>query len=145
MTFTLVIARRILDSTNAQRALDLPTCLPGMMERELPMRIANVVHSCGELVRVSKAAEKLLVEFPEASKESICLAIIRAALASGRGVELEGISEDGGRWPSPSLMEALRRRAYELWEQEGRPSNREEDHWLGAEQELLRVSRRSYF
>ena len=33
--------------------------------------------------------------------------------------------------------EAISRRAYELWEQEGRPENRDLHHWLRAEQELL--------
>ena len=33
--------------------------------------------------------------------------------------------------------EAISRRAYELWEQEGRPESRDLHHWLRAEQELL--------
>lgn len=33
--------------------------------------------------------------------------------------------------------EAISRRAYELWEQEGRPENRDLHHWLRAEKELL--------
>lgn len=32
--------------------------------------------------------------------------------------------------------EAISRRAYELWEQEGRPADRDLHHWLRAEQEL---------
>lgn len=33
--------------------------------------------------------------------------------------------------------DAISRRAYELWEKEGRPENRDLHHWLRAEQELL--------
>jgi hypothetical protein len=33
--------------------------------------------------------------------------------------------------------EAISRRAYELWEQEGRPEARDLHHWLRAEQQLL--------
>jgi len=33
--------------------------------------------------------------------------------------------------------EAISRRAYELWEQEGRPESRDLHHWLRAEQQLL--------
>ena len=33
--------------------------------------------------------------------------------------------------------EAISRRAYELWEKEGRPESRDLHHWLRAEQELL--------
>lgn len=32
--------------------------------------------------------------------------------------------------------EEISRRAYDLWEQEGRPESRELEHWLRAEQEL---------
>lgn len=35
------------------------------------------------------------------------------------------------------LIEAVRRRAHELWEQEGQPAGRELDHWTRAEQEIL--------
>jgi hypothetical protein len=33
--------------------------------------------------------------------------------------------------------DAISRRAYELWEREGRPESRDLHHWLRAEQELL--------
>jgi hypothetical protein len=33
--------------------------------------------------------------------------------------------------------EAISRRAYEIWEKEGRPENRDLHHWLRAEKELL--------
>ncbi len=38
---------------------------------------------------------------------------------------------------NPGLTaEDISRRAYELWEQEGRPESRDLEHWLRAEQEL---------
>lgn len=33
-------------------------------------------------------------------------------------------------------LERIRRRAYELWEKEGRPEGRELAHWVQAEQEI---------
>ena len=33
-------------------------------------------------------------------------------------------------------QEIVRRRAYEMWEQQGRPHGRHADHWVAAEQEL---------
>jgi hypothetical protein len=37
---------------------------------------------------------------------------------------------------SENMHEHIQRRAYELWESEGRPAGREHAHWLQAEQEL---------
>lgn len=44
--------------------------------------------------------------------------------------------------PSPTLVpinldEEIRRRAYELWEQHGRESGHENEHWLIAEREIM--------
>jgi Protein of unknown function (DUF2934) len=36
----------------------------------------------------------------------------------------------------PSLMAKIRQRAYELWEDEGRPEGRDRIHWLRAEAEF---------
>ena len=36
----------------------------------------------------------------------------------------------------PSLMARIRQRAYEIWEDEGRPEGRERIHWLRAEAEF---------
>lgn len=53
------------------------------------------------------------------------------------------MNENSSNTPSTSAShhgltaEAISRRAYELWEQEGRPENRDLHHWLRAEQELL--------
>jgi len=35
-----------------------------------------------------------------------------------------------------SKMQRTRERAYQIWEEEGRPEGREIDHWLQAEGEL---------
>lgn len=37
---------------------------------------------------------------------------------------------------SSDYLERIRRRAYELWEQEGRPEGRELAHWAQAEHEI---------
>jgi hypothetical protein len=36
----------------------------------------------------------------------------------------------------PDLHERIRQRAYQLWEQEGRPEGRAESHWQQAEAEV---------
>ena len=37
------------------------------------------------------------------------------------------------------MHERVQRRAYELWESEGRPAGREHDHWLQAEREIAKA------
>jgi hypothetical protein len=37
------------------------------------------------------------------------------------------------------MREYIQRRAYELWESEGRPTGRDQAHWLQAEREIARV------
>ena len=37
------------------------------------------------------------------------------------------------------MHERIQRRAYELWESEGRPTGREHDNWLQAEREIART------
>lgn len=39
------------------------------------------------------------------------------------------------------LHERIERRAYELWESEGRPEGREQANWLKAESEIARARR----
>jgi hypothetical protein len=34
-------------------------------------------------------------------------------------------------------VQAIRERAYEIWEQEGRPDGKDLDHWLRAEAEII--------
>jgi hypothetical protein len=45
----------------------------------------------------------------------------------------------GSRLPKESVQERIRRRAYELWETEGRPDGRERAHWYQAELEITRA------
>lgn len=35
------------------------------------------------------------------------------------------------------LIEAVRRRAHEIWQQEGQPEGQDMDHWFRAEQEII--------
>ncbi|HVS44785.1 MAG TPA: DUF2934 domain-containing protein [Candidatus Dormibacteraeota bacterium] len=41
----------------------------------------------------------------------------------------------------PALEETIRNRAYEIWEEEGRPSGRDVEHWIRAVLELARDGR----
>ena len=41
----------------------------------------------------------------------------------------------------PVLEETIRSRAYEIWEEEGRPSGRDVEHWIRAVLELARDGR----
>ncbi len=43
----------------------------------------------------------------------------------------------GGR-PMDDLERRIQQRAYELWESEGHPQGREQDHWQQAEREIAR-------
>jgi Protein of unknown function (DUF2934) len=38
------------------------------------------------------------------------------------------------------ILQRIRQRSYQLWEQEGRPEGRHLDHWLQAEQELAELA-----
>lgn len=51
----------------------------------------------------------------------------------------EEIAPDA-RMPS---REAIARRAHELWEKEGRPEGKEQEHWYLAEKELMNRSKGS--
>jgi Protein of unknown function (DUF2934) len=55
----------------------------------------------------------------------------RAKAASSGGVRRAG---NGG-----DVAERIRRRAYEIWEREGRPEGREQAHWEQAEREVAKV------
>jgi hypothetical protein len=39
----------------------------------------------------------------------------------------------------PNLMARIRQRAYEIWEDEGRPEGRERIHWVRAEAEFREI------
>jgi len=41
---------------------------------------------------------------------------------------------------SISREEQIRIRAFEIWEQEGRPGGRHEQHWMAAEREIEQAS-----
>lgn len=48
--------------------------------------------------------------------------------AAGKSAASRGRRDD--------VHERVQRRAYELWESEGRPAGREHEHWLQAEREI---------
>jgi hypothetical protein len=45
-----------------------------------------------------------------------------------------GVRRNGG-----NIAERVRQRAYEIWEREGRPEGREQEHWEQAEREIAKV------
>jgi hypothetical protein len=47
------------------------------------------------------------------------------------------------RRPREDMHERIRRRAYELWESEGRPEGRQHAHWYQAETEITRARTRA--
>ena len=51
-------------------------------------------------------------------------------------------TQSNGKPQEPGAAGMLRtevaRRAYEIWEREGRPHGRDRDHWLAAEREIAR-------
>jgi hypothetical protein len=54
----------------------------------------------------------------------------------GRG-KTPGVGEPGSRTnPVGGAREEIARRAQEIWEDEGRPEGRAEEHWLRAEAEI---------
>lgn len=54
----------------------------------------------------------------------------------GRG-QTPGLGEPGTEgFPTGKYRDAIEARAREIWEQEGRPEGRAEEHWLRAEAEL---------
>jgi hypothetical protein len=46
-------------------------------------------------------------------------------------------------WSREELYERIQRRAYELWEREGRPEGRDHAHWQQAELEITRAHTRT--
>jgi len=63
----------------------------------------------------------------------------------GKGIRKSGPGTRSGRPTSSSLLRLkgvdvtgrIRLRAYPIWEREGNPDNRHEDHWLQVEREIL--------
>ena len=103
---------------------------------ELERRVQELIGSSGALLRVSEEAEKLAVIFPDVSKLEICELIIDRAAAQNIGMELENLDDSGRRKRFQYREERIRRRAYEIWEREGRPEGRASEHWYEAAQEL---------
>lgn len=106
-------------------------------DRELERRIEALMASAGSLLRVSEEAEKLSVIFPGHSKFEMCERLVKAATAANVGMELEDL-EDTGRRKASRQEDTIRRRAYEIWEREGRPEGRASAHWQEAESEVDR-------
>jgi hypothetical protein len=58
----------------------------------------------------------------------------------GRG-QSPGVGEPGTfGYPTGKLQEQITQRAQQIWEEEGRPEGRAEEHWLRAEAELAQGS-----
>jgi Protein of unknown function (DUF2934) len=68
----------------------------------------------------------------EASLESMDASDPPARSSTGSGAPAVPRQKQG----SATLEERIRRRAYEMWEQEGRQSGRDDQYWHRAEQEL---------
>lgn len=47
------------------------------------------------------------------------------------------MSQSEGPAPQPAIRERVEKRAYAIWESEGKPHGRDVIHWCQAEQELL--------
>jgi hypothetical protein len=47
------------------------------------------------------------------------------------------------RGPQEDMRERIQKRAYELWEHEGRPEGRQQAHWYQAEMEITRARTRA--
>ena len=56
--------------------------------------------------------------------------------AGGRG-KIPGVGVPGSR-TNPVLHDEISRRAQAIWEEEGRPEGKAEEHWIRAERELNR-------
>jgi hypothetical protein len=53
-------------------------------------------------------------------------------------MELENLDDSGRRKRFLQREERIRRRAYDIWEREGRPEGRASEHWYRAAVELDR-------
>lgn len=67
-----------------------------------------------------------------------------AGRARKKAVTTPAIRTAAGKPAAPKrrtddMYERIQRRAYELWESEGRPAGREHAHWLQAESEIVRA------
>jgi hypothetical protein len=105
---------------------------------ELERHVRNLIDATGTLLRVSEEAEKLAVIFPDLPKLEICEFIIARAGAEKIGMELENLDDSGRRKRFLQREERIRRRAYDIWEREGRPEGRASEHWYRAAGDLDR-------
>ena len=66
---------------------------------------------------------------PKATKASVTKPATRTAVGTPAAAKR----------PEEDRHERIQRRAYELWEREGRPAGREHANWLQAENEIARA------
>jgi hypothetical protein len=66
-----------------------------------------------------------------ASRVKATVTASRSGAAGGKRAVSEGRKDE--------MRDRIQRRAYELWESEGRPAGREHAHWLQAESEVSRA------
>ncbi len=99
---------------------------------ELDRYVRELIAATDTLLRVSEEAEKLAVIFPDLPKLEICEFIIARAGAEKIGMELENLDDSGRRKRFLLREDRIRRRAYEIWEREGRPDGRASEHWYRA-------------
>lgn len=65
--------------------------------------------------------------------------VLEIMTVAGGGDWMEGIKENRGR-AIPVHEDEVGKRAYAIWEGEGRPDGRHEDHWIEAKHEIKRES-----
>ena len=85
-----------------------------------------------KVARAAKATPKEKAEVARKTKAPTTTKPLSRTIAATSAVS-RGRQDD--------LHEHVRRRAYELWECEGRPAGRDHDHWLQAEREVARTRR----
>ena len=105
---------------------------------ELERHVRDLIDATDTLLRVSEEAEKLAVIFPDLTKLEICEFIITRAGAEKIGMELENLDDSARRKRFLQREERIRRRAYDIWERDGRPEGRASEHWYRAAGELDR-------
>jgi len=71
-----------------------------------------------------------------APKEKAAAPTARKSTASKRRARTGSAKSAAAMVDREDLHARVQRRAYELWESEGRPAGREHDHWLRAEREI---------
>jgi hypothetical protein len=64
------------------------------------------------------------------------------ATAADLATRTAGGKPAAGKRPKDDMYQRIQRRAYELWEREGRPAGREHANWLQAESEIARARSR---